>query len=195
MKNEIIIDGVRWRNFVRTYYVSETGYVANIKIKDNNIIHFRQLKFDKNKNNNYSRVPIKYEPQKEKKYLVHRLVYKLFIGELNDNLVIDHIDGNPSNNHYKNLRQVTQKENIKNAMDNGKFGNNHNISITVFDKETNTINKYNSIKEFLSTLDINIGSGSLNELKKYKKYKNRFEIVKEGQETIEKVSSEKDTRE
>lgn len=49
---------------------------------------------------------------KRQHYLVHRLVYLMFVGPLEEGKVICHIDGNPKNNHFSNLLQATQKENI-----------------------------------------------------------------------------------
>lgn len=46
-------------------------------------------------------------------YLTHRIVYKLVTGQTPD--YIDHIDGNPLNNTFANLRAVTQSENCKNS--------------------------------------------------------------------------------
>lgn len=47
-----------------------------------------------------------------KRFLVHRLVALVFIGEQPTELhEIAHIDGNPLNNHYKNLAWKTHKEN------------------------------------------------------------------------------------
>lgn len=59
----------------------------------------------------YLRVSISY-----KKYLVHRLIYKLHNPEfdLSSDLVIDHIDRNRLNNHIENLRAVTKGENNRN---------------------------------------------------------------------------------
>ena len=48
---------------------------------------------------------------KVKYYMVHRLVYEAFIGEIPDGKVIDHIDGNPSNPMVSNLRLCSNKEN------------------------------------------------------------------------------------
>lgn len=39
-----------------------------------------------------------------KTFLIHRLIYTLFIGPIPDNMQIDHIDRNPSNNSVDNLR-------------------------------------------------------------------------------------------
>lgn len=50
-----------------------------------------------------------------KKYiLTHRIVFELFVGELEEDLHIDHINRNRYDNYYKNLRQVTPSENNTN---------------------------------------------------------------------------------
>ena len=47
------------------------------------------------------------------KYLsIHRIVYQKFVGELDHKKQINHIDGNPRNNNFKNLEQVSQSENL-----------------------------------------------------------------------------------
>ena len=43
---------------------------------------------------------------------VHRFVWEYFNGPVDEGLVIDHIDGDRSNNRLSNLRVVTQRENI-----------------------------------------------------------------------------------
>ena len=45
------------------------------------------------------------------KIQAHRLVYAKHKGKLYATLTINHIDGNPSNNHPENLELITQKEN------------------------------------------------------------------------------------
>lgn len=47
---------------------------------------------------------------------VHRLVALTFIPNPDNKPQIDHIDGNPSNNHVSNLRWVTAKENANNPI-------------------------------------------------------------------------------
>ncbi len=50
-----------------------------------------------------------------KSFLAHRLVYSLVHGiDLPNNMVVDHIDGNRSNNSISNLRLVSKSENSKN---------------------------------------------------------------------------------
>ena len=47
-----------------------------------------------------------------KKYYVHRLVGKLFCEGWFEGALIDHIDHDPENNHYSNLRWVTRSQNV-----------------------------------------------------------------------------------
>ena len=48
------------------------------------------------------------------KFYGHRLAWLYMIGEIPENS-IDHIDGNPSNNKWDNLRHSEHKENIRNC--------------------------------------------------------------------------------
>jgi hypothetical protein len=43
--------------------------------------------------------------------LVHRVVFQKFNGDLDDELTINHKDGDTSNNHKDNLEQITQQKN------------------------------------------------------------------------------------
>lgn len=51
---------------------------------------------------------------KSKGVLVHRLIWVLFNGDIPDNMIIDHIDGNSLNNSINNLRCVNKKLNSTN---------------------------------------------------------------------------------
>jgi hypothetical protein len=65
-----------------------------------------------------------------KSFVVHRLVYECFVGEIPDKLEINHIDANKSNNHISNLELVTHTENIQKAVEMGLFrsGATHKLS-------------------------------------------------------------------
>ena len=48
------------------------------------------------------------------KYKVHRIIYQLCYGDLTDDFVIDHIDGDKLNNKISNLRKCNQAINSRN---------------------------------------------------------------------------------
>ena len=53
---------------------------------------------------------------------IPRMVATAFLGSPEDALLeVNHIDGNPLNNHIKNLEWTTRKENMKHAFDNDLF--------------------------------------------------------------------------
>lgn len=85
----------------------------------------------------------------KKSYRVHRLVYISFIGDIPNNKVIDHIDGNTSNNHVSNLRCVTYSENRMNPTTYYKSCK----KVLKLNLDTNeVIKKYNSITEAMVDL-------------------------------------------
>ena len=53
---------------------------------------------------------------------VHRLVGLAFIQNPNDKPIVDHIDGDPSNNHVKNLRWASFEESAWNTKSSNPFG-------------------------------------------------------------------------
>ena len=55
-----------------------------------------------------------------KLYYVHRIIFYIKYGILDDSKVIDHINGNPLDNRIKNLRQVTPSQNCYNSKTNKK---------------------------------------------------------------------------
>lgn len=57
----------------------------------------------------------KYIRYKYKRLQLHRIIYRKFKGKLDDKLVINHIDGNPSNNRIDNLELVSQSKNVEHS--------------------------------------------------------------------------------
>ena len=55
------------------------------------------------------------------KELVHRVIYKTFVGEVPNGNVIRHLNDDPSDNRVSNLAAGTQKENMMDAGKNGRF--------------------------------------------------------------------------
>ena len=48
---------------------------------------------------------------KKERFLIHRLVYITFVGDIPDNMEVDHIDDDSFNNELSNLKMVTHLEN------------------------------------------------------------------------------------
>ena len=186
MKKEFILAGIRFRyTGIGKYWVSECGDVLSYY---NNKIKLLKPYITKE---GYLRIELKVSPGKAKKFFVHRLVYKAFNGKLNDELVIEHLDSNPKRNYYKNLKQSTQSENIKTAINAGHWNQNkRKVLLYDYDKEEYII--FDSIKEVYTFLDIPLNNGSLNKLIKHSKFRNRFDFIKyikygEGATTIERI--------
>ena len=79
---DIIYDNQLFKSTnIRNYYISENGQIGNVIFKNEEFQSIKLLKCETSKKGGYLRVPLKYEPNKEKKYLIHRLVYQAFVGE------------------------------------------------------------------------------------------------------------------
>jgi hypothetical protein len=118
-------------------------------------------------NNGYLRIGLS-KDNKRKKFLVHRLIAEAFIPNNQNNLLINHKDGNKMNNHISNLEWCTYSENLKHAYKIGlytdikragvygkhtiKYAQKANEKI-VLDTQTGIF--YDSIKEAASILGIN----------------------------------------
>ena len=86
------------------YYITETGDVYSNKY--NKIRKLKPL----NNGRRHFQVRLYYN-KKYKIHYIHRLVYEAFVGEIPENMTIDHIDGNPYNNRLDNLRLATIRKN------------------------------------------------------------------------------------
>ena len=94
----------QWKQYKNTtFMISTCGRIRNMKT--NNILK------GKIANNGYREWCLSINGKK-KSYLAHRLVYETFIGELLENYVINHKDGNKLNNNVENLEQIKQSDNI-----------------------------------------------------------------------------------
>lgn len=110
------------------YIISRKGEVINIKTKKYLCGSMR---------NGYVRVTLGDKP-----YSLHRLVYESFVGPISG--IIDHIDGDKTNNSLENLRDVSQSENAKNAQKNGRMGQ---TKVSQYTKDGVFIKTYNSFSE------------------------------------------------
>jgi len=83
--------------------------------------------------------------RKEKAQYLHRLVYENFVGDIPEGKVIRHLNDDPSDNRLSNLEIGTQKDNVQDAIRNGKIviGERHHSSKLT----NNVVRKIRSIKE------------------------------------------------
>ena len=82
-------------------------------------------------------------------YSLHRLIFETFHGYCPK--IVDHIDGNRSNNRLDNLREVTQQENMKYAMKNGHKGQ---VPVLQFDKQHNFIQEFPTIQAAANAMGV-----------------------------------------
>lgn len=126
-----------------------TNYSVSTKGNVRNDISNRLLKGSLT--NGYKCVDIIIPNKKTKTCSISRLVAQVFIENKNNYLYVNHIDGNKINNEVENLEWVTQKQNIKHAIDNNLI-NFHTRKIHKYDMNNNYIKSYESIKEAANEL-------------------------------------------
>lgn len=96
------------------YQISNYGRVKsfpNQKRKSIRILHFR-------KNGLYFQITL-CKNSNQQAVFVHRLVAEAFIPNPNNFPIVNHLDGNPSNNKINNLEWCTQQQNMHHATING----------------------------------------------------------------------------
>lgn len=95
--------GLRWKT---DRYIGVDGCVLKAKTgeKAGSVHHQPKL------NRSYATVSAE-----NTNWFAHRVIWIMHNGRLPNDLVVDHVDGNPLNNDIKNLRAVPQKLNNRNA--------------------------------------------------------------------------------
>lgn len=125
-------------DLINEWKVIDQNYPQYRINKNGEIINLKTNKYILGSNRNgYLRFSIG-----EKRYSIHRLVWEIFKGEIPENMVIDHMDGNRSNNKLENLKLTTQSENMRNAQKNGHKGQK---KVLQYDLEGNMIKEFDSL--------------------------------------------------
>jgi hypothetical protein len=101
----------KWKR-IKGYKKYKISNYGNIKNKHNKILSLTRDK------GGYYRIALD-----GKTNLVHSLMAKTFLGKKDDGTVVNHKDGNKSNNKLDNLEVITQSENVQHAYDNGLCSN------------------------------------------------------------------------
>ena len=120
------------------YEVSDKGQVRNSK---------GQLKTLKKDKDGYYKVCLS-KNSKKRPYFVHRLVAEAFIHNKDNKPVVNHIDGNKTNNRVANLEWVTRSENDKHAFRLGlrkPTCGGTSKKVKQYDLNGNFIREYNSL--------------------------------------------------
>lgn len=105
------------------YFVTECGKIYS----DKSNIFLKPRKTKKG----YEQVTLSSGQNNRKQESVHRAVAEAYLGNPPEGCVVNHIDGNKGNNHYKNLEWCTQSENVKHSYRLGlqdKRGARHHLS-------------------------------------------------------------------
>jgi hypothetical protein len=151
------------------YLVSNTGKVKSLKIKNGFGVHSKdkEIKLEETWNG-YLRASLS-----KKKMLVHRIVAKTFLPNLNNLPDVNHKDGNKKNNCVENLEWISKSNNTKHAYSLGllkkMYGENNPqskltnieraeiVSKLETDSVKNIANKFKISESVISKLRKNLG--------------------------------------
>lgn len=137
--------GEIWKHIPDTNFeISNYGYIFNIDRGN-----FRVLRKD---GRGYVSVTIH-----NKNISLHRMVARMFLPEFTEDCVINHIDGDKSNNFVENLECVTQSQNIAHAYANNLIKKTRKRSVIQYDLDGNIVNTFESLTHAENMTGINRG--------------------------------------
>ena len=146
--------------------INECGVLRNKKTKQMKKSHDNVKDVDK-----HQRVTIKH-----KQYYLSRIIAEAFVenDDTNKNIIVRHLDDNPLNNYYKNLKWGTPQENTFDAIRNGKIVYDEKRNYTSGEKHPN--HKLTE-KEVVDICDDLLFGVDINDISKKYSQVSRDEIV------------------
>lgn len=124
------------------YWVSNYGRVFSYKNAYKTRKGWRELKQYSDTKHRYLDCRISVQG-KTLHFPVHRYVCKYFCLGYAEGLVVNHIDGDTTNNYYKNLEWVSQKENIHKSYISSKLDATRNYYIIeLYDSQGKYVDKF-----------------------------------------------------
>lgn len=113
-----------WKNidgYEDSYMISNYGRVKSLEriviCKDHSAKKYKEKIMKERYHNGYAIINL-WKNGQMKRYYIHRLVAAHFVENPKEYNIVNHIDGNKTNNYYENLEWCTAKHNIQHAIDN-----------------------------------------------------------------------------
>lgn len=133
----------QWRDIPGYEGLYEASNMGQIRTNANKVTtsarfpvrHWRQRimkqKYQKRSNGKMDARVCLWKDGKEKTFLVARLVALAWCNGYSEGMTVDHVDGNPENNHADNLEWVTLKENIQRSFSNGLHPQTRAVTVEI----------------------------------------------------------------
>ena len=113
-----------WKNidgYEDSYMISNYGRVKSLEriviCKNHSAKKYKEKIMKERYHNGYAIINL-WKNGQMKRYYIHRLVAAHFVENPKEYNIVNHIDGNKTNNYYENLEWCTAKHNIQHAIDN-----------------------------------------------------------------------------
>lgn len=178
-----------WKDVVDYKNIYEVSNFGNIRSKEGKVTYSdlhgkrvwkQRILKQKTDKDGYKRVEL-WKNKKQKTWLVHRLVANAFLQKEDGKDIINHIDGQPSNNNVSNLEWCNYQENLIHAFKNDL--NQMPNQIILLDSETKTPIFFKSETDASKFLGKNHGYIS-SVLKRRKTKCGKFEIFVKAKDII-----------